>query len=138
MYNNLEMMLEHKVLEECNRFIRERREKRHIQTQKRQIEKFNRLWQRNAGGHSNLELGSKGIGSSENSLKQNKDQREKSNHGNNNNSDKNSQQQQQQHEKKWVHNLSNTILTEVQEKVLTHGPNFAVVTNEPPIGEYIA
>ena len=41
-------------------------------------------------------------------------------------------------EKKWVHNLTNTALTEVQEKVLAHGPNFAVVTNEPPIGEYIA
>ena len=40
--------------------------------------------------------------------------------------------------KKWVHNLTNTPLTDVQEKVLAHGPNFAVVANEPPIGKYIA
>ena len=40
--------------------------------------------------------------------------------------------------KKWVHNLTNTPLTDVQEKVLAHGPNFAMVTNDPPIGKYIA
>ena len=34
--NNLERLLEKEVLEECHRFIEERREKRHIQTQKRQ------------------------------------------------------------------------------------------------------
>ena len=49
------------------------------------------------------------------------------------------QSQQKQHpEKKWVHNLTNTALTEAQEKVLAHGPNFAVVAKEPPIGEYRA
>ena len=40
--------------------------------------------------------------------------------------------------KKWVHNLTNTPLTDVQEKVLAHGPNFAMVANDPPIGKYIA
>ena len=39
---------------------------------------------------------------------------------------------------KWVHNLSKTPLTEAQEKVLTHGPNFAVVPKEPPICEYVS
>ena len=49
------------------------------------------------------------------------------------------QPQQKQHlEKKWVHNLTNSALTEVQEKVLAHGLNFAVVANEPPTDEYIA
>ena len=37
--------MERRVLEECYRFIEERREERHINTQKRQIDKFNRLWQ---------------------------------------------------------------------------------------------
>ena len=40
--------------------------------------------------------------------------------------------------KKWAHNLSNNTLTEAQEKVLAHDPNFAVVTNDPPIVKYIA
>ena len=113
----------------------ERREKRHIQTQKRQIEKFNRLWQRKSGGRSNLEHGGNGEGSSENNSKQDQEKEKKSNLGNKNTSEKNPQQQQQQQEKKWVHNLSNTTLTEVQEKVLAHGPNFAVVANELPIGK---
>ena len=38
----------------------------------------------------------------------------------------------------WVHNLTNTPLTDVQEKVLAHSPNFAMVANDPPIGKYIA
>ena len=39
---------------------------------------------------------------------------------------------------KWVHNLSKTPLTEAQEKVLAHGPNFAITTKEPPVSEYIS
>ena len=42
------------------------------------------------------------------------------------------------HTKKWVHNLSKTPLTDEQEKVLAWGPNFAVVTQEPPIGKYLS
>ena len=131
--NNLERLLEKEVLEECHRFIRVRREKRHTHTQKRQIEKFNRLWQRNSGGHSNSDPGRRAEGSSENKVKQDQRKKQISNLENNN-----PQPQQQQQEKKWVHNLSNITLTEVQEKVLAHGPNFAVVTNEPLTGEYIA
>ena len=40
--------------------------------------------------------------------------------------------------RKWVHNLSKTPLTEDQEKVLAQGPNFAIVTKEPPVSEYIS
>ena len=40
--------------------------------------------------------------------------------------------------RKWVHNLSKTPLTEDQEKVLARGPNFAIVTKEPPVSEYIS
>ena len=69
---------------------------------------------------------------------ENKDQEKKREESNIEKKPQQQQQQKQYQEKKWVHNLSNTALTEVQEKVLAHGPNFAVVTNEPPIGEYIA
>ena len=39
---------------------------------------------------------------------------------------------------KWVHNFSKTPLTDAQEKVLTHGPNFAVVSKEPPVSKDIS
>ena len=37
----------------------------------------------------------------------------------------------------WVRNLSKTPLTEAQECLLAHGPNFVIVPKEPPICEYI-
>ena len=37
----------------------------------------------------------------------------------------------------WVENLSKTPLTEAEERLLAHGPNFAVVPREPPVLEYI-
>ena len=39
---------------------------------------------------------------------------------------------------KWVVNVSKIPLMEAQEKLLTHGPNFAITPRCPPIGEYIA
>ena len=41
-------------------------------------------------------------------------------------------------EEKWVINISNQPLTPDQEKLLAHGPNFAVVPKEPPIAQYVA
>ena len=38
----------------------------------------------------------------------------------------------------WVRNISSIPFTEAQLKVLSHGPNFAVVPRYPPVGEYIA
>ena len=38
---------------------------------------------------------------------------------------------------KWVINISNTPLTTDQEKLLAHGPNYAVVPRELPIAQYI-
>ena len=40
--------------------------------------------------------------------------------------------------KKWVRNISKTPLTQAQEKLLAHGPNFVDVPKEPPTTEYIA
>ena len=39
---------------------------------------------------------------------------------------------------KWVINISSTPLTPDQEKLLAHGPNYAVVPKEPPIAQYVA
>ena len=38
----------------------------------------------------------------------------------------------------WVQNISKTPLTQVQEKLLSHGPNFVIVSKEPPTPEDIA
>ena len=38
----------------------------------------------------------------------------------------------------WVRNISSTPFTEVQMKLLNHGPNYVVVPRSPPIAEYIA
>ena len=37
----------------------------------------------------------------------------------------------------WVRKISKTPLTEAQECLLAHGPNFAIVPKEPPVSEYI-
>ena len=39
---------------------------------------------------------------------------------------------------KWVRNISSNPLTEAQMKLLSHGPNYAMVPKNPPIMEYIA
>ena len=39
---------------------------------------------------------------------------------------------------KWVINMSKIPLTEAQENLLVHGPNFTITPRNPPIGEYIA
>ena len=39
---------------------------------------------------------------------------------------------------KWVINISNTPLTTDQEKLLAHGPNYAVVPRVLPIAQYVA
>ena len=49
----------------------------------------------------------------------------------------NIQHEQEEKDRKWVINASDTLLTEVQEKLLAHGPNYAVVPKHPPIIEVI-
>ena len=109
-------------MEKCRVFIKTRSESRHIKTQIRQMNKFNRLCHKNTGGHSNHLHGSHG----EHDLKQ--------------------------HEilgktittpvttttvtgpnprAKWVINISSRPLSTVQENLLACGPNFAVVPRGP-------
>ena len=37
-----------------------------------------------------------------------------------------------------MRNISSTLLTKAQEKILLRGPNFAIVPKSPPVGECIA
>ena len=41
--------------------------------------------------------------------------------------------QDDKEDRKWVTNVSSTPLTEAQEKLLAHGPNYAMVPKYPPI-----
>ena len=44
---------------------------------------------------------------------------------------------QNKNKNNWVRNLSKMLLTDAEERLLAHGPNFSIVPKEPPILEYI-
>ena len=113
-------------MEECREFIKIKREARHFKTLERQRNKLERLCQRNKSaksGHSNIQH---------------------SNHSNTVNSntwqrfDTVSPSQGQGSNIKLVRNICSNLLTEAQIKLLSHGPNYAMVPKNPPIMEYIA
>ena len=135
----LEKQIKKEDMEECYRFIEGRRETRHLKTQKRHLEKFNRLCHRNTGGHSNhTHSGSgkdSGIGTG-GCTNQNTEMALTQQQPNNSMADPT--QEYNNNNWNWVRNLSRRPLTKAQEKILRHGPNYAIVTKEPPIGEYIA
>ena len=54
-------MLNKEVMEDCHEFINYRRERRHFKTLEWQKNKFDQLWQKNTGGHSNIQNGGVGI-----------------------------------------------------------------------------
>ena len=58
--NSLGSYMGVEAMEECHGFISLRRERRHLSTLERQTKKFNLLWQRNTGGHSNFQHAGKG------------------------------------------------------------------------------
>ena len=45
--------------------------------------------------------------------------------------------EQERDRKKWVINISSKPLSQDQEKLLAHGPNFAVLPKDPPIAQYV-
>ena len=126
-------------MEECYSFIEGRRETRHRKTQKRHLEKFNRLCHRNTGGRSNHSHSGtlSGIGTGGRS-NQNTEMESLTQQPNNNTLDPTSDNNNNNSNNKWVKNLSRRPLTKAQENILSHGPNYAIVTREPPIGEYVA
>ena len=111
-------------LKNCEDFIEARREARHYKTMERQKNKLERLCQRNSrnsterGGRSNQ-------------------------HGdhtciNTVNIDVSPTDSSCNTIKKWVINILSKPLSKAQEKLLAHGPNYAVVPKSPSIAEYIA
>ena len=122
-------------IEECYKFIQRQRETRHLKTLERQQDMFQGLCHKTTGGHSNSFHSGIGISGHSNldttmppnqqlsniTLVETQDQTQYNNKNNN-----------------WVRNLCRRPLTQAQEKVLSHRPNFAIMTQKPPIGKYIA
>ena len=118
---DLENIITKEDLKECQNFINTRREARHFKTTDRQKQKLEQLCHRNSserGGHSNIH-GEHTCTTTENTGIS----------PFNNNTNTNT---------KWVINISGKPLTEAQEKLLAHGPNYAVVPRSPSITEYVA
>ena len=135
--NTIESTLNKDVMEKCHDFINQIEERRHSKTMERQKKKFEKLWLKKTGDRSNIESGRDGRNQNLNGtveIIQPTDTAETetsttSLHNKNNNNN---------NKVKWVHNLSQDPLTEVQEKVLAHGPNFVITTKELPVSEYIS
>ena len=133
--NSLGSLIGVEAMEECHGFISLRRERRHLSTLERQIKKYNLLWQRNTGGHSNFQHGGK---AQEESNKENGEERPlRTNLNPIERTQDSSASKEKEGYRRWVYNLSKTPLTEDQEKVLARGPNFAVIA-KPPVSEYIS
>ena len=104
-------------MEECTTFIKLRREARHNNTFDRQTAKYKQLCHKNTGGHSNIQDGGHDKQSGFASQKQHDDSINTPDTG--------------EVRTKWVINISNKPLTAVQESLLAHGPNYAVVLRGP-------
>ena len=118
---NLAKKIKEEDLKNCEDFIEARREARHYKTMDRQKKKLERLCQKNSterGGCSNQHGNHTCINT------ENLDVSPADNSSNTTN--------------KWVINISSKPLTQAQEKLLAHRPNYAVVPKSPPIAEYIA
>ena len=118
--NDLAKKIKEEDLKNCEDFIEARREVRHYKTMDRQKQKLEQLCQKNSserggcsnqhGDHTCTNTENSGISPANNISNTNK----------------------------WVINISSKPLTEAQEKLLAHGPNYAMVPRSPPITEYIA
>ena len=112
--SELKELIDQEMWNACIGEIGRRKELRHRRVMERQISKFNRLLieknYEDQGGCSNHWSG----------------------HSNQHGPEMNNSTP-----KKWVINLSSIPLTQEQEYLLAHGPNFAVTPQKPPYGEYI-
>ena len=50
----------------------------------------------------------------------------------------NQNQSNRQNKNKWVINISDKLLSADEERLLAHGPNYAIVLKDPPIIQYVA
>ena len=123
-------------MDECCKFIDSKREKRHYQTMKHQIGKLERLQKQklnqNKGGRSKQHVYHDQTINQTNEIT-----RENISNLNSNNERDHKRNQKRDQGQKWVHNLSSIPLTDAQMKVISRGPNFAILPRNPPVGEYI-
>ena len=118
---DLENIITKEDMKECQNFNHTRREARHSKTMDRQKQKLEQLCHRNSskrgglsnthGDHTCTTTENAGISPFNNNINTNT---------------------------KWLINISGKPLTEAQEKILAHRPNYAVVPRSPPITEYVA
>ena len=119
-------------VQECMKFIEKSKEARHQKTMTRQKEKLKILCSRKHREKSSKRGGRSNNRQSGNYMYSSKymysGKNEQSDHPN----------QVLGIKKKWVINISSKPLTPDQEKLLAHGPNYAIVPKEPPITQYVA
>ena len=106
----------------CSKFIERVKESRHQTVMKRQLSKFDWLWQRYKGiwpqehaenGCSNTRFDKQRETSTNQAL---------------------TDTTTKDFTRRWVKNLSSTPLTEAQFSLLAHGPNFMIAPRHPPMG----
>ena len=108
----------------CKEFITIGKENQHLKTKRRQMDKLNRLIQKKKQKENKEECGK--VGS------------HNENHSNDANTNNYTNNNTMSFSMPWVKNLSSIPLTQAQTEALSHGPNFAMVPKEPPLGEYIS
>ena len=128
-------------LQECLKFIEERKEARHYKTMTRQKGKLEILCKKSYSGNNNCDRGGRSnMHSGRYMYSGNYNYMDNSRNSN----DWSNQvlgpydKQQDTQIKKWVINISNQPLTPEQEKLLAHGPNYAVVPRDLPVAQYVA
>ena len=94
------------------------------------------MCQRNTGGHSNYQHGGEGYW--EEDTRETRSYNTETNQTNTETARTPGTIKESSMTRKWVHNLSQTPLTEDQQTDLARGPNFAIGAKEPPVGEYIS
>ena len=127
--NILKGMINKEVMEECHEFINHRRERRHSKTLERQKKKFDQLWQKNTGGHPNNQNGRDGCHhslSTEVTSTEHLPEATTAIRPETITPEVTSATAVNNNRVKWVHNLSKTPLTDMQDKALAHGPNFVI------------
>ena len=101
----LSAIISEDLMKQSTEFIKDHRESRHKTVMERQIKKYNKLWAQKYESSSNSTYSSNGTGGYSN--------------------------QDKIGAKHWVVNLSHQPLSQAQEAVLAHGPNFAVTPKTP-------
>ena len=107
--NTLSGIISEDLMKQSIDFIKEHREARHKTVMERQIKKYNKFWAQKyeSGRYMYSTNSSNGTGGRSN--------------------------QDKIDTKCWVVNLSQQPLSQAQETVLAHGPNFAVTPKTPPL-----